>query len=93
MSTPVDRARGALYGLAIGDALGMPTQLMSYQEVTACFGVLDGFREPPEDHLIAAGLPAGSITDDTEQALLLADTLLAGGGQIDSEDLARRLLN
>jgi ADP-ribosylglycohydrolase len=25
MSTAVDRARGALYGLAIGDALGMPT--------------------------------------------------------------------
>ncbi|HTU05644.1 MAG TPA: hypothetical protein VMG13_08830, partial [Trebonia sp.] len=24
-----DRARGALYGLAIGDALGMPTQLLS----------------------------------------------------------------
>ena len=73
MSTAVDRAKGALYGLAIGDALGMPTQLMSHEEVAACFGVLDGFREPPADHLIAAGLPAGSITDDTEQALLLAD--------------------
>ena len=63
----------ALYGLAIGDALGMPTQLMSHEEVAACFGVLDGFREAPADHPIAAGLPAGSITDDTEQALLLAD--------------------
>jgi ADP-ribosylglycohydrolase len=93
MSTAVDRARGALYGLAIGDALGMPTQLMSHEEVAARFGVLDGFREPPADHLIAAGLPAGSITDDTEQALLLADTLLAGGGLVDGEDLARRLLN
>ena len=93
MSTAVDRARGALYGLAIGDALGMPTQLMSHEEVAACFGVLDGFREAPADHMIAAGLPAGSITDDTEQALLLADALLVGGGQVDSEDLARRLLN
>ena len=35
--------QGALYGLAIGDALGMPTQLMSHEEVAACFGVLDGF--------------------------------------------------
>jgi ADP-ribosylglycohydrolase len=92
MSTASDRARGALYGLAIGDALGMPTQLMSHEEVAACFGVLDGFREAPEDHPIAAGLPAGSVTDDTEQALLLADTLLTGGGHIDSEDLARRLV-
>ena len=92
MSTAGDRARGALYGLAIGDVLGMPTQLMSREEVAACFGVLDGFREAPEDHPIAAGLPAGSVTDDTEQALLVADALLAGGGHIDSEDLARRLV-
>jgi ADP-ribosylglycohydrolase len=81
-----------LYGLAIGDALGMPTQLMSYDEVVACLGVLDGFREPADDHRIAAGRPAGSITDDTEQALLVADVLLADSGHIDSEDLARRLL-
>jgi ADP-ribosylglycohydrolase len=93
MSSVAERARGALYGLAIGDALGMPTQLMSREEVAACFGVLDGFREPRDDHLIAAGLPAGSITDDTEQALLVADALLADGGHIDSEDLARRLLD
>jgi ADP-ribosylglycohydrolase len=92
MSTPGDRARAALYGLAIGDALGMPTQLMSPDEVTACFGTLDGLREPPADHPIAAGRPAGSITDDTEQALLLADALLAGAGKVDSDDLARRLL-
>jgi ADP-ribosylglycohydrolase len=92
MSTTSDRARGALYGLAIGDALGMPTQLMSHEEVAACFGVLDGFREAPADHPIAAGLPAGSITDDTEQALLLADALLLGGGHLESEDLARRLV-
>jgi ADP-ribosylglycohydrolase len=92
MSTTSDRARGALYGLAIGDALGMPTQLMSHEEVAACFGVLDGFREAPADHPIAAGLPAGSVTDDTEQALLLADALLLGGGHLESEDLARRLV-
>jgi len=92
MSTAVDRARGALHGLAIGDALGMPTQLMSREEVAACFGVLDGFREAPAHHPIAAGLPAGSITDDTEQALLLADALLVNGGHLDSEDLVRRLV-
>src|SRR5580693_8861718 len=28
----IDRARGALYGLAIGDALGMPTQMMSRRQ-------------------------------------------------------------
>ena len=92
MSSAADRARGALYGLAIGDALGMPTQMLSRDEVAAQFGLLDGFRHAPSDHRIAAGLPAGSITNDTEQALLVADTLLAGSGHVDSEDLARRLL-
>ena len=87
-----DRARGALYGLAIGDALGMPTQFMSHEEVGASFGVIDRFREAPSDHPIAAGLPAGSITDDTEQAMLLAEVLLDGAGHIDGDDLARRLL-
>jgi ADP-ribosylglycohydrolase len=92
MSSADERALGALYGLAIGDALGMPTQLLSHDQVGTHFGRIDGFREAPPDHRIAAGLPAGSITNDTEQALLLTDALLAGGGHVDSEDLARRLL-
>src|SRR4051812_29628167 len=92
MSSAEERALGALYGLAIGDALGMPTQLLSRDQVATHFGTIDGFREAPPDHRIAAGLPAGSITNDTEQALLLADALLAEGGHVDSEDLARRLL-
>jgi len=92
MSSAEERALGALYGLAISDALGMPTQLLSRDQVATHFGTIDGFREAPPDHRIAAGLPAGSITNDTEQALLLADALLAEGGHVDSEDLARRLL-
>jgi ADP-ribosylglycohydrolase len=92
MSSADERALGALYGLAIGDALGMPTQLLSRDQIATHFGKIDGFREAPPDHGIAAGRPAGSITNDTEQALLLADALQAGGGHVDSEDLARRLL-
>ena len=92
MSSVSERALGALYGLAIGDALGMPTQMLSREEVAASFGVVNGFLQAPSDHTIAAGRPAGSITNDTEQALLLADVLLAGGGHVDGDDLPRRLL-
>jgi ADP-ribosylglycohydrolase len=87
-----DRARGALHGLAIGDALGMPTQLMSRDAVIDRFGTLDGFRPAADDHPIAAGMPAGSVTDDTEQAFVLAGALLAHGGHVDAEELARLLL-
>ena len=76
-----DRAGGALYGLAIGDALGMPTQLLSRQENTARWGpLLTAFEPAPPGHPIAAGLPAGAVTDDTEQAVLLARMLVKNRG-------------
>src|SRR5262245_36912191 len=87
------RALGALYGLAIGDALGMPTQSLSRAEVVAGYGPLVGeFCPGPDGHPLAAGLPAGSVTDDTEQAMLLARLVVAGGGDVDAADLARGLL-
>ncbi|HEY5223428.1 MAG TPA: ADP-ribosylglycohydrolase family protein [Microbacteriaceae bacterium] len=88
----LDRATAALYGLAIGDALGMPTQLMSPQQIRERFGVIDGFRAADADHPIAAGMSAGRITDDTEQALLLAHALIAGGGHVDPAGFAQALI-
>ena len=74
-----DRARGALYGLAIGDALGMPAQLLSRDQITERWGpLLTGFEPAPPGHPIAAGMAAGAVTDDTEQAVLLARLLLKG---------------
>jgi ADP-ribosylglycohydrolase len=88
-----DRARGALYGLAIGDALGMPTQLLSRPQIVERWGpLLTGFEAAPDDHPIAAGMPAGAVTDDTEQAVLLGRLLVAGGGRVDPDELAAALL-
>jgi ADP-ribosylglycohydrolase len=88
-----DRARGALYGLAIGDALGMPTQLLSRQQIVDRWGpLLTGFEAAPDDHQIAAGMPAGTVTDDTEQAVLLAGLLVRGNGTVDPGELAAALL-
>jgi ADP-ribosylglycohydrolase len=86
-----DRARGALYGLAIGDALGMPTQMLSRQQVTKRWGpLLTGFEPAPPGHPIAAGMPAGAVTDDTEQAVLLGRLLLKG--PVDPRELAAALV-
>ncbi|MGW1076785.1 ADP-ribosylglycohydrolase family protein [Streptomyces sp. NPDC002537] len=87
------RAAGALYGLALGDALGMPTQMLSRPQIVSRYGpVLTGFHAAPADHPIAAGMPVGTVTDDTEQTLLLARVLLDGEGTVDAAELARRLL-
>jgi len=64
---------------------------MSRAAIAEGFGTIDGLRDAARDHPIAAGMPAGSITDDTEQALLLARALIDGAGVIDPEDFARRL--
>src|ERR1700744_3088545 len=86
-----DRARGALYGLAIGDALGMPTQLLSRQQITARWGpLLAGFEAAPPGHPIAAGMPAGAVTDDPEQAVLLGRLLAQG--PVDPRELAGALV-
>src|SRR5204863_7044194 len=86
------RARGALYGLAIGDALGMPTQLLSRAEIVRRWGpLLPGFEPAPPGHPIAGGMPAGAVTDDTEQAVLLARLLVKGRGTIDPHELAAAL--
>lgn len=73
------RALGALYGLAIGDALGMPTQDLTPEQIRTDYGDLTGLVDAGPHQLIAAGMPAGSITDDTEQAILLATLLLDDG--------------
>jgi ADP-ribosylglycohydrolase len=88
-----DRAAGALYGLAVGDALGMPTESLPRREIVARYGpVLEEFQPGATDQPLAPGLAAGTVTDDTEQALLLARLIISGKGEIDEEDFARQLL-
>jgi ADP-ribosylglycohydrolase len=92
-STLSERALGALLGLAIGDALGMPTQLLSRDQIVDAYGpLLSGFEPAPPGHPIAAGMTAGQVTDDTEQAVILAEVLIEGGGVIGAHELAARLV-
>lgn len=71
-----DRALGALAGAALGDALGMPTQLLTRAEIAAAYGHVEDFVAPLPDHPVSRGLSPGTVTDDTEQMLLLARQLL-----------------
>ncbi len=78
-SDETDRALGALIGGALGDALGMPTQILSPAEIARTYGFVDGFVSATADHPVSRGLAAGTITDDTEQAVLLGRVLLRSG--------------
>lgn len=91
--TATTRALGAFYGLALGDALGMPTQSLSREQVKARFGAITGLEDADADQPIAPNMPKGSITDDTEQAILVGQLLVDGQGRIEPTELAQRLID
>jgi ADP-ribosyl-[dinitrogen reductase] hydrolase len=71
----VSRARAALLGMALGDALGAPVEFMTAGEIRAKYGVLQ--------EMVGGGwlrLKPGQVTDDTEMALCIARALAASGG-------------
>jgi ADP-ribosyl-[dinitrogen reductase] hydrolase len=66
-----DRQRGALIGLAVGDALGAPVE---FQPPQSFLTVTDYNYGGP------FGLEPGQWTDDTSLALALADSLAKAAG-------------
>ena len=88
-----DRALGCLWGLALGDALGMPTQSLSRETIRRQFGGITRLMPARPDQPIAPGMPAGSVTDDTEQALIVAQLLLDGDGSVDPRSFAQALIS
>ena len=80
MTTFLSRARGALVGLAVGDALGTTNEFKVVGTFTPSTGMVGGG---------AFQLEPGQWTDDTSMALCLADSLLAQG-RYDSFDVMER---
>ena len=95
MDPRFSRAYGAL---ALGDALGMPTQAMSPEQIRAVYERITGLVDGDASQPYAPGMPAGSVTDDTEQALLVASLLVRGRGSssgrvaLDAGEFAHALL-
>lgn len=88
-SIRLDRARGSLLGLAVGDALGAPLEGLSPQQIKAHYGqvvdYVDGataWKKKPYRWRMP-----GLYSDDTQQALVLADVLLESG-RIDPRQVA-----
>jgi ADP-ribosyl-[dinitrogen reductase] hydrolase len=71
-----DRRRGALIGLAVGDALGASVEFQS----PGSFTPVTGYRKGGPHHL-----EAGEWTDDTSMALALADSIGAAGWSLNDQ--------
>lgn len=78
------RARAALFGVAVGDALGATTEFMTPAQIRSRYGVL---RD-----IVGGGwlkLSPGQVTDDTEMTLCVARGIVRSGGG-DLEPIADR---
>lgn len=84
------KIHGCLAGLAVGDALGMPSEFMTPEQIRESFGHIEALEKAPAFHPHHF-LQAGQITDDTGQALAIAHAC-SPDGEIHAEDAARYLL-
>lgn len=78
MNSMLNKILGCLYGQALGDAFAMPAQVHP-DDTERAFGWLDTWQPAPDDHIVHAGLPAGRITDDSEQAFSIAQAVIDAG--------------
>src|SRR5512145_83154 len=72
----LNRRRGALLGLAVGDALGAAVEF----EARGSFPPVSGYRAGGPH-----GLAAGEWTDDTSMALALADSIATAGWDLNDQ--------
>jgi ADP-ribosylglycohydrolase len=82
---------GGLYGQALGDAWAMPALLRPEDTWQRFSGWITDFLPGPADHPVHYGLPAGRITDDTEQAVALAEVIIAEG-RVSADGAARAIV-
>lgn len=72
-----NRLLGCLVGIALGDALGMPTEFMTPGAIQEKYGEVRELRAPHLNHIHK--LHRGQVTDDTEQILALLDAYFKHG--------------
>lgn len=92
MTLQEKRILGAFYGQALGDAMGMPSELWPRSRVKQHFGWIDGFLPGPAENNAACYFGRAAFTDDTSMALALADAIVTHDGDINAETIGDNIL-
>ena len=88
-----DKIAGALYGMALGDAMGMPAELWGRERARKFFGgKITEFIDGPKENDVAFNYNKAQFTDDTGQAMVLLDSLKTTDYRPDASDIAKRML-
>jgi ADP-ribosylglycohydrolase len=85
-----DRILGCLTGLAVGDALGMPTEMLTPEQIHTEYGWVDRLLPAPPWHPHHTLTP-GRVTDDTGQALAILHAYDKDGG-LTAQEVGQELL-
>lgn len=92
MESISDKVLGALVGVAVGDAMGMPAELFPWPKIREIYGTIDDFLEPSDQNPVTAGFKRGQVTDDTWQTLIVAKSIIKNKGAVVPEDLAQSII-
>ncbi len=87
----LERARGCLLGVAIGDAMGMPVETMKHEEIlaqTGGEGIID-FTDPIVRKDWIVGQKAGNTTDDWQLTRAVGNSLVRTGKTFNQRDCAQ----
>jgi len=87
-----NKVLGVLYGMAIGDAMGMPPELWSRKRVLEHYGEIQGFLDGCPENSISYQYKAGQFTDDTGQALTILDSLMETDFKPSGQGIAAHIL-
>lgn len=85
-----DQFLGALMGMAIGDALGMPVAGWSGDQIRERYGEIDGYY--PRVYPDGGEIKAGEFTDESELALCIVESFTVSNGEIDVDNIGARFL-
>lgn len=88
----LNKILGVLYGMAIGDAMGMPPELWSRKRMLEQYGEIRGFLDGCPENIISYQYKAGQFTDDTGQALAILDSLTETGFIPSAQKIAKHIL-
>ena len=87
-----DKIAGAIYGMALGDAMGMPSELWGREKVRKYFGKIEGLLDGPKENSVACNYKKGQFTDDTGQALVIIYSLKDTNFKPNSKYIVTQLL-
>lgn len=94
MKVDLLKIKSVLIGIAYGDALGMPTEFLTREQIAKLYpkGV-NTFYPSNKYDFIGRQFTAGRVTDDTINSMLLLDNLIKNKKAVKTSDYINSLIN